>query len=143
MFNNVMMWVWLAVVIVCVVVELMTTSLTTIWFAFSGVLMIFLAKTGLALQWQIIIFLAVASALMFLTRPLIMKKIKTTKTNINALENQEVLVTKAVSKFQKGEAKTKNGVIWNCVSENEEEIAKGSTALVTKVDGNTLIIKAK
>ncbi len=143
MFGNIMMWIWLAVVIVCVVVELLTTSLTTIWFAFSGVLMIFLAKTGLALQWQIIIFLAVASALMFVTRPLIMKKIKTTKTNVNALEDQEVLVTKTVSKFQKGEEKTKNGVIWNCVSENEEEIQKGSAAIVTKVDGNTLIIRAK
>lgn len=143
MFGNIMMWIWLAVVIVCVVVELMTTSLTTIWFAFSGVLMVFLAKTGLAIQWQIIIFLVVASALMFLTRPLIMKKIKTTKTNVNALEDQEVLVTKNVSKFQKGEAKTKNGVIWNCVSEDEEEIQKGSTAVVTKVDGNTLIIRAK
>lgn len=143
MFGNIMMWIWLAVVIVCVVVELLTTSLTTIWFAFSGVLMIFLAKTGLALQWQIIIFLVVASALMLVTRPLIMKKIKTSKTNVNALEDQEVLVTKTVSKFQKGEVKTKNGVIWNCVSENEEEIQKGSTAIVTKVDGNTLIIRAK
>lgn len=143
MFSNVMMWVWLSIVVICVIVELMTTSLTTIWFAFSGVLMVFLAKTGMALQWQIIIFLVVASALLFFTRPLIMKKIKTTKTNVNALEGQEVLVTKAVSKFQKGEVKTKNGVIWNCVSENEEEILEGATALVTKVDGNTLIIKTK
>lgn len=143
MFSNVMMWVWLSIVVICVIVELMTTSLTTIWFAFSGVLMVFLAKTGMALQWQIIIFLVVASALLFFTRPLIMKKIKTTKTNVNALEGQEVLVTKAVSKFQKGEVKTKNGVIWNCVSENEEEIPEGTTALVTKVDGNTLIIKTK
>lgn len=143
MFSNVMMWVWLSIVVICVIVELMTTSLTTIWFAFSGVLMVFLAKTGMALQWQIIIFLVVASALLFFTRPLIMKKIKTTKTNVNALEEQEVLVTKSIGKFQKGEAKTKNGVIWNCISESEEDIPEGTFAIVTKVDGNTLIIKAK
>lgn len=143
MFGNIMMWVWLAVVIVCVVVELLTTSLTTIWFAFSGVLMIFLSKTQIALQWQILIFLGVSFALLFVTRPLIMKKIKTHKTNVNALEGQEVLVVKTISKFQKGEAKTKNGVIWTCVADGDEDIPENTVGLVTKVDGNTLIIKAK
>lgn len=143
MFNSIMMWVWLAVVIVCVVVELMTTSLTTIWFALSGVLMIFLSKLGIPLQWQVLIFLVLAFALLFGTRPLIMKKILTQKTNVNALEGQEVLVVKPISKFEKGEAKTKNGVVWTCVSENEEEIPVNATGIVTKVDGNTLIIKAK
>jgi len=142
-FDNIMMWIWLGVVVACVIVELLTTSLTTIWFAFSGVLMIFLSKTGIALQWQILIFLGISFALLFLTRPLVMKKIKATKTNVNALEGQEVLVVKTISKFQKGEAKTKNGVIWTCVSEGEDEIPEGAIGLVTKVDGNTLIIKAK
>lgn len=143
MFGNIMMWIWLAVVAICVVIELITTSLTTIWFAFSGVLMIFLSKTQLALQWQVLIFLGISFILLFVTRPLIMKKIKTHKTNVNALEGQEVLVVKAISKFQKGEAKTKNGVIWTCVAEEEDEISEGATGIVTKVDGNTLIIKAK
>ena len=140
MINNFMMWIWLGVVVICIVIELLTTSLTTIWFALSGILMIFLSKTGMELQWQILIFIAVACILLVVTRPLLMKKIKIHKTNVNSLEGQEVLILKTASKFQKGEAKTKNGVIWNCVSETEEEIPEGATGTVTKVDGNTLII---
>lgn len=143
MFNNIMMWIWLAVVIICVVVELLTTSLTTIWFALSAILMIFLSKIGLALQWQILIFLVLSFALLFVTRPLVMKKIRPQNTNVNALEGQEVLIVKAVEQFQKGEAKTKNGVVWTCESESGQNIPAGSTGIVTKVNGNTLIIKTK
>ena len=49
------------------------------------------------------------------------------KTNVNTLCGEEVLITKKVTKFERGEAKAKNGVVWTTKSSNDEEIAEGQT----------------
>ena len=75
-----------------------------------------------------------------------MKKLKLGKntTNVNSLEGQEVLVTKKISKFEKGEVKAKNGVIWsakNADEQDDSEIPEGSVCKIVNVDGNTLSVK--
>lgn len=74
-----------------------------------------------------------------------MKKLKLGKnvTNVNTLEGQEVLVIKAISKFEKGEAKATNGVIWTVTSAEGVDIPENTICTVKKVDGNTLIIEPK
>ncbi len=135
------MWIWLALVIVFVVVELATTALTTIWFAISGVLMIFLSKFNMPLYWQILIFLLVAFALLFGTRPLVMKKIKVAKTNVNALEGKKVVVTKQITELDKGTVKL-NGVTWNAKSSDQSvEIEKDTLCEIVEVAGSTLVVK--
>ena len=73
--NN-LMWFWLAVMIVCVVIEALTFSLTTVWGGISALLMIFLSKTKMPFLWQMVIFLVVTIALVLVTRPLAVKKLK-------------------------------------------------------------------
>lgn len=142
MILNIMPWVWLAVLIICCVIEAFTMALTTIWAAIAALPMIFIARTHMPLQWQLLIFALITVILIIFTRPFAVKKLKIGKntTNVNSLIGEEILITKAVSKFQKGEGKTKNGVIWNITSQSEEEITKGSTAKVVEVNGNTLIV---
>jgi len=139
--GSIMMWIWLAIVIVCVVVELATTSLTTIWFALSGVLMIFLSKFGIPLYWQILVFLLVAFALLFFTRPLVLKKIKVQKTNVNAMEGKKVVVTKKITELDKGTVKL-SGVTWNAKSSDPSvEIEKETLCEIVEVAGSTLVVK--
>lgn len=140
-----LMWFWLAIMIVCIVIEAITFNLTTVWAAIAAFVMIFLSKTGIDFKWQLLIFLALTIVLIVFTRPFVMKKLKLGKnvTNVNTMEGQEVLVVKAVSKFAKGEAKAVNGVIWSVTSEEGVDIAEGTVCIVTKVDGNTLTVKAK
>lgn len=138
---NCMMWVWLGIVIVCVVIEICTTTLTTIWFALSGVLMIFLSKFKFPLQWQILIFLIVAFGLLFGTRPLILKKIKETKTNINALEGKKVQLTKKITEFEKGTVCI-NGIVWNAISSDSSvEIEAETLCEILEVTGSTLVVR--
>lgn len=59
------------------------------------------------------------------------------------MEGQEILVTKSILQFQKGEAKSKNGVIWTVTSADGTEIPENTVCIVTKVQGNTLEIKPK
>lgn len=135
-------WFWLAVMVLCIVIEALTLGLTTIWAAIAALPMIFVSRTGLGLQWQLLIFVVLTAVLVGFTRPIVVKKLKAgkEKTNVNTLEGEEVLVVKTVSQFSKGEAKTRNGVIWTCQSASGKEIPEGTTCKIVKVEGNTLLI---
>ena len=138
-------WIWLTLLVIFVVIEAFTMSLTTIWPAIASLPLIFIAKTGLPFKWQLLIFVLLTLVLVIFTRPFAVKKLKIgkDKTNVNDMEGQEVLVTKAILQFQKGEAKSKNGVIWTVTSAYGTEIPENTICIVTKVQGNTLEIKPK
>ena len=140
-----MPWIWLGVFAVLVVIEALTQGLTTVWGAAAALLMVFIARTGLALGWQLLIFVSVTLVLLVTTRPFLVKKLKLGKDSLNvgALPGQEVVVTKAVSRFEKGEARTRNGVIWTATSDDETDIAEGEVCTVGSVEGNTLILVRK
>ena len=138
-------WFWVGILIICLVVEAFTMVLTTIWPAIASLPLIFIAKTGLPFKWQLLIFVLLTLVLVIFTRPFAVKKLKIgkDKTNVNDMEGQEVLVTKAILQFQKGEAKSKNGVLWTVTSSDGTEIPENTICIITKVQGNTLEIKQK
>ena len=138
-------WIWLTLLVIFVVIEAFTMSLTTIWPAIASLPLIFIAKTGLPFKWQLLIFVLLTLVLVIFTRPFAVKKLKIgkDKTNVNDMEGQEVLVTKAILQFQKGEAKSKNGVLWTVTSSDGTEIPENTICIITKVQGNTLEIKPK
>ena len=139
-------WFWLGILILSLVIEALTFSLTTVWAAVSAFLMIFLCRLSLPLRWQILIFLVIAIVLMIFTRPFAVKKLKLGRvtTNVNSMDGQEVLVVKKITKFEKGEVKASNGVVWTAMcagGAGESEIPKGEVCLVERVEGNTLIVR--
>lgn len=138
-------WFWLALLIVFLVVEACTMSLTTIWCAISSVPLIFIARTPLAFRWQLLIFASLSFVLIVLTRPFAVKKLNIgkNKTNVNSLEGQQVLVTRNITQFEKGEAKAQNGVLWTAVSADGTDIEKGTVCIVSKVEGNSLNVLRK
>lgn len=141
-------WFWVAVMVVALVFEAITFSLTTVWAAVSALLMIFLCRTDLPFRWQLLIFFVITILLMVFTRPFAVKKLKLGRvtTNVNSMDGQEVLVVKKITRFEKGEVKASNGVTWTAMCADgagEGEIPKGSVCLVERVEGNTLIVRAK
>lgn len=138
-----MPWVWLGVCVLLIVFEALTAGLTTIWGAVSALLMIFLSALGLPLQWQLIIFLVLTIVLIITTRPVLLRKMAEKRTNVDNLIGQEVKVTGKITKFEKGEAETRNGVSWKATSEDGTEIEAGSVCIISGVEGNTLKLKVK
>ncbi|WP_407425590.1 NfeD family protein [Treponema sp.] len=138
-------WFWLCVMVASLVIEAVTFSLTTVWAAFSALIMIFLSRTPIPLRWQFLIFFLVTIILMIFTRPFAVKKLKLGRvtTNVNSLDGQEVLVLKKITQFEKGEVKSSNGVLWNAMPEENSEIPKGAVCEVVRVEGNTLVVKEK
>ncbi|MCI6797903.1 MAG: NfeD family protein [Spirochaetia bacterium] len=139
---NVMPWIWTGILVICIVIECFTFSLTTIWAALASVPLIFISRTSLSLQVQILIFAVITLLLIIGTRPLALKLLRKEKNeNINNLEGQKVIVTKKITATEKGEAKASNGVIWTAKSNNSSEIEKDSVCRILKIEGNTLIVE--
>lgn len=142
---NVMPWIWIGLLVLMIVIEACTLGLTTIWAAAACIPMIFITRTGLALQWQFLIFIFVTAVLVFFTRPFAVKYLKTgdeSRGNINSLDGQSVLCIRKVSEFEFGEVKTKNGVVWTAkLEEGQKEIPENETCTVSRVEGNTLVVK--
>ena len=139
---NVMPWIWTGIFVICIVIECFTFSLTTIWAALASVPLIFISRTSLSLQVQILIFAVITLLLIIGTRPLALKLLRKEKNeNINNLEGQKVIVTKKITATEKGEAKASNGVIWTAKSNNSSEIEKDSVCRILKIEGNTLIVE--
>ncbi len=140
-----MPWIWLGLFVVLVIIEAATQGLTTVWGAVSALVMVVLSYiTGMAVGWQVLIFLVITFGLLLTTRPFFLKKLHMGKyaTNVDSVLGQEVVVTKAVTKFQRGEAKAKNGVIWTAKSADDSDIPEGSVCTIESVDGNTLNLRA-
>lgn len=137
--------IWVAVFAVLVVIEATTMGLVTVWGAISALIMAFIAQTGLGIGWQILIFLSITLLLLLTTRPVVVKKLKVgrNRTNVDTLPGEEVIVTKAVKRFEKGEARSKNGVIWAVTATDDSEIEEGAVCIVKDVRGNTLTVEKK
>ena len=141
LFLNYMPWVWLGVAVLCLVIEGLTFSLTTIWFALGAVVMIFLSLTHMSLQWQLLIFLVLSLLLLIFTRPFAIKKlhVKKTPTNSDALIGKKVIVTETITDLQKGAVKL-NGVEWTASSADGSSIEKGTECTVTDIQGATAVV---
>ncbi len=138
-------WIWVGIFVVLVVIEAATQGLTTIWGAASALIMVFISQTGMSIGWQILLFLVMTLGFVVTTRPVLVKKLKVgnNRTNVDTMIGEEVIVTKAISTFEKGEARSKNGVIWSVTSTDGTDIGEGAVCTVQSVEGNTLRIAVK
>jgi len=137
-----MHWIWVALVIIFAVIEAFTFGLTTIWFAISAFVMVFLSFLKIPLPVQIIIFLLISGVLLFFTRPIAVKKFKSgkVKTNVDSLVGMHALVTRKISEFDRGEVKL-NGQFWTARSEDGSTINEGTKCEVVRIEGVQAIVR--
>ena len=135
-------WVWVAVTIICVVIESLTLALTTIWFGISAFVMVFLAFTPLPFVAQLFIFVAVAMVLLIFTRPVVKKKLsqKQIATNYERIIGQIAVVTKKITALDKGSIKI-NGMEWTAAVKEDIVLEKGSKCIIEEIAGVTAYVK--
>jgi len=134
-------WIWVALVIIFAIIEGLTLSLTTIWFALAAIVMVFLSFLKIEILYQILIFLAISSVLLFFTRPIAIKKLKIgrVKTNVDSLVGQHALVIKKITEFDIGQVKL-NGQIWSARTEDGLTIEEGTKCEVIRIEGVQVIV---
>ncbi len=136
-------WVWVAVTIICVVIESLTLSLTTIWFGISAFAMVFLAFTPLPFVAQLFIFVLLAMLLLIFTRPLVKQKLNQKKiaTNYERIIGQIAVVTKKITALDKGSVKI-NGMEWTAAVKEDITLEEGSKCIIEEIAGVTAYVKS-
>lgn len=135
-------WFWVAVTILCIVIETFTLSLTTIWFAISAFVMVFLAFTPLPFAAQLSIFVVLSLVLLIFTRPLLKKKLNQKKiaTNYERTIGQIAVVTRKITALEKGTVKL-NGMEWTATVKDDIVLEEGTKCIVEEITGVTACVK--
>ena len=132
---------WLAVGVVFLIVELLTTALVSIWFVPSAIITCLLSFVVDSLLLQTAIFVVLSAVFMVVCRKIYNKHIK---KPVDDVDQNEKLIGKTAKV-----AEDTNGisgrilvgdVYWKAVSENGDIIPKGETVKVKSVNGTTLVI---
>jgi len=135
---------WLIVFLVAIFIELLTSDLVSIWFGGSSILTMVLACFKVHWAIQLTVFLVVAAILLFLTRPLVKKKLSgaESKTNADSLIGKEIIITKEITLYVPGEGKIRD-VTWTCKVEKNITISANEIAIIKEIKGNHLIVEKK
>lgn len=137
-----MMWIWAAVFVLTLVLEIISVELISLWFSIGALAAFILALCGVSTKIQIIVFLVVSVVLTLSLRWVFMKLLKNakSKTNLDEVVGKNYLLVKSVSSDETGEIKV-NDVIWRVVSKNGESIEKGERVKVVEVSGNKFVVE--
>ena len=138
-------FIWITAVIVFGVLEAATYQLVSVWFAIGAVGGLIAKLLGFDFAIQMTVFLILSILSLCCLRPISMKwlKPKITKTNIDILAGQEILITETVDNINgRGKGKV-NGMTWTVRSADNSVIPEDSLAIVEKVEGVKLIVKMK
>lgn len=133
---------WLILMIIFVVIEAVTVSLATIWFAIGALVALVGAWLGLDFIVQIMLFIVSSMLLLVFTRPIAQKYItpKQIKTNAQSVIGKQGMVTKDITEHVYGQVKV-GGQMWTAKGETETSIIVGEEIVVTGIEGVKVVVK--
>lgn len=134
---------WLAVAIVMGVIEASTLGLTTIWFLFGALMAMGTSMLGLALPYQIAVFLASSCALLYFTRPIVKRyfKPRIIPTNAGRVIGQTGVVVRRLDPvLGTGQVKVA-GQIWSAVPADGHGLTDGTKVKVLAITGVKLLVE--
>lgn len=140
-----MIWFWLAAVVVCIALELVTYEMVAVWFIPSGIICMILEACGVDVLVQIVVFIIISLVLMLTLRKMVLKYLTKSgddnKTNLDTIIGKEFRLLTPIALNQPGTVKV-NGTEWNAVTTNEEdELPEKTLVKVTAIKGNKLIVE--
>ena len=134
---------WLVLMVLCIVAEIATVGLVSIWFAGGSLVACFLAMANIHIVIQVIVFLAVSLLLLFVTQPLAKKWLNKdrVRTNYEGIIGKVVRVTERVDNINETGTALVNGQEWTARSKNDKIILEqGEVAQVVNISGVKLIL---
>lgn len=141
-----LMTIWLIVFVACIVIEIITMGLTTIWFA-GGAL---IAAVGAALEipfWmQVVLMVLVSLVLLYFTRPVAVKYFNKdrVKTNVESLIGKQAIVISEIDNLQGIGQVTVGGQEWTARTVEEGiTLPVGSVVVVRAISGVKLMVEEK
>lgn len=134
--------VWLVVAILFAIGELMTTTLTLIWFSIGAIILIFLSNIIDSILIQIIIFSIISTLMLIVATKKFIKQDKNYKynTNLQAIINKHGIVQDTIYPNKIGIVVIE-GESWSAISYNNEIIEKEEIVEVLKIEGVKVVVK--
>ena len=137
--------IWLIVLVVCLVAEIATLGLTSIWFAGGALLAMLIAMIGGPLWLQVLVFLVASIVLLICTRPIAAKYFNKNreKTNVNSKIGKQAIVTVTIDNL-KGEGQiVTEGMEWTARSLDSTIIEEGSVVTIEKIEGVKAVVSIR
>lgn len=138
--------IWLGILAVLLVIEGLTTALTTIWFAGGALAAAIAAGVGMGIVPQLLLFFCVSLVLLIFTRPAAMKLMNknTEKTNVDSLLGKTAVVIQEINDLaQTGQVRI-NDIEWMArTSDDSARIPVGTVVVIKAVRGVKLIVEPK
>ena len=135
---------WLILMVICIVFEIATVGLVSIWFAGGALIACFLAMANIHVVIQVIVFLVVSLLLLIVTKPMAKEWINKdrVRTNYEGVIGKVVRVTERVDNINETGTALINGQEWTARSKNDNIILEqGEVAQVVNISGVKLILK--
>lgn len=141
-----MSMIWLVLLVICILIELATMGLTTIWFA-GGALVAAVASACHAPIWlQVFLFFVISLLLLFFTRPVAVKYFNKDriKTNAEGLIGGQAIVISEIDNMEGIGQVTVGGQEWSARSaDTEKKIPVGAVVIIKSIDGVKLMVEEK
>lgn len=136
---------WLVAFVVFLVIEAVSASLTSIWFAGGSLAALVALMCRAPLEAQLIVFVAVSFILFLMVRPFAYKYLyrKRTNTNVDSFTGRKAVVKTQVDNEAGTGSAVLAGETWLARAAQEGEILEpGTVVVVTAVSGAKLIVEA-
>lgn len=136
---------WLVILVVCLVVEVCTLGLASIWFAGGALLALIISLIGGPWWLQLLLFLVVSIVLLVFTRPIATKYFNKnrTKTNVESVVGKQAIVTLKIDNLMGQGQIVTDGMEWTARSLDSTVIEEGTVVVIEKIEGVKAIVKIR
>ena len=133
--------IWVAVSIVALIVDMLTSSFLFVWFAVGGIAAIITMVLGYSITVQAIVFFLVSVIFMIIGYPIAKKTLKKTVDRTLKMEERYIgrNITVEEEILEKGNVKI-DGIYWTVKNEGSP-LKSGDKAEIIAIEGNKLLIK--
>lgn len=142
-----MTYVWLAIVLLSIVIEALTTNLVAIWFMPAALVSMVLSILNVPLWIQIVVFFALVVIFLILSKIFLrryLKKRPRVMTNAESLLGQTAIVTERIDNLAQTGAVRVNGLEWSARAVSDAvTVEKETLVTVRQIQGVKLICEPK
>ena len=138
-----MAYVWLVIAIGMGIVEGLTYSLVSVWFAGGAIAAFFAALFGGSFVVQLALFVAVSAVLLACLRPLARRRsaVKPVATNADRIIGMVGIVTEAIDNLHATGAVKVGSVEWTARSQDGGAIAAGTKVRILRISGVKVFVE--
>lgn len=141
---HIMIWVWLAAIVVFAVAEAATAGLTSIWFAGGAVGGFITALLDGSIVVQLVVFIVASALLLACTRPFVKKamgKRGKVATNADRVLGEEARVTEKIDNLAGTGAVYVDGKTWTARTDGDKTIPVGALVKILRMEGVKLFVE--